>query len=122
MRSRYGGNGGAPRPNEIMQVMLGDHNVKISYWKAWRSREVALDYSQGSSGASYSLLADYLQRLVVENPGTISQMETQFEEGVGHRFKFLFLALGACVRGFEYMRDVVIVDGTTSVVNMVDAY
>ncbi|RID45841.1 hypothetical protein BRARA_I02536 [Brassica rapa] len=112
MRSRYVGNGGAPRPNEIMQVMLGDHDVKISYWKAWRSREVALEYSQGSSGASYKLLPDYLQRLVVANPGTISQLETQFQAGVGHRFKYLFLALGASVRGFEQMRNVIIVDGT----------
>ena len=34
MRSRYVGIGGAPRPKEIMQVMLGDHDVNISYWKA----------------------------------------------------------------------------------------
>lgn len=30
MRSRYVGNGGAPRPNEIIQVMLGDLDVNIS--------------------------------------------------------------------------------------------
>lgn len=93
MRPRYVGNGGAPRSNEIMQVMLGDHDVKISYWKAWRSREIALDYAKGSSGASYKLLPDYLHRLVVANPGTISEMETHFEAGVGHRFKYLFLLL-----------------------------
>lgn len=113
MRSRYVGNGGGPpKPNEIMQVMLGDHDVKISYWKAWRSREIALDNSQGSSAASYNLLPNYLRQLVLANPGTISHLETNFKTGFGHRFKYLFLALGASVRGFDQMRNVVIVDGT----------
>ena len=112
MRSRYLGNGAAPRPNEIMQVMLGDHDVNISYWKAWRAREVALDNAKGSSGASYNLLPDYLQRLVASNPGTLSQMETELEEGVGERFKYMFLAMGASVSGFKMMRSVVIIDGT----------
>ena len=112
MRSRYAGNSGPPRPNEIIQVMLGDHNVNISYWKAWRSREVALDYAKGSSGESYKLLPDYLQRLVVANPGTITHMETQFEAGFGHRFKYMFLALAASVNGFKRMRSVIIIDGT----------
>ena len=112
MRSRYAGNSGPPRPNEIIQVILGDHNVNISYWKAWRSREVALDYAKGSSGESYKLLPDYLQRLVVANPGTITHMETQFEAGFGHRFKYMFLALAASVNGFKRMRSVIIIDGT----------
>lgn len=94
MRCRYGGNGGAPKPNEIMQVMLGEHDVKISYWKAWRSREIALDNSQGSSSGSYNLIPNYLNQLVVANPGTISHLETNFQTGIGHRFKYLFLALG----------------------------
>lgn len=112
MRSRYVGVGGPPKPNEIMQVMRGDHDVNISYWKAWRSREVAQDNARGSSVHSYKLLPDYLNRLGVANPGSIFQMETHFQEGVGHRFKFLFLAFGASIRGFQHMRNVVIVDGT----------
>ncbi|KAF2556311.1 hypothetical protein F2Q68_00013327 [Brassica cretica] len=43
MKARFSGTGGGPRPSEIMQVMQGDHDVHISYWKAWRSREVALE-------------------------------------------------------------------------------
>ncbi|KAL0740981.1 hypothetical protein Bca4012_082494 [Brassica carinata] len=112
MRSRYVGNGGAPRPNEIIQVMLGDLNVNISYWKAWRSREIALEYAQGSSGASYKLLPDYLQRLALANPGTITEMETEFQAGFGYRFKYMFLALAASVNGFKHMRSVIIIDGT----------
>ncbi|XP_048622868.1 uncharacterized protein LOC106425904 [Brassica napus] len=42
MRARFVGNGMGPRPNEIVQVMLGDHNMRISYWMAWRSREAEI--------------------------------------------------------------------------------
>ncbi|CAG7874561.1 unnamed protein product, partial [Brassica rapa] len=56
MKGKFIGRGGGPRPNDIRQAMQGDHDVHISYWKAWRSRQVALDYAKGSSGASYNLL------------------------------------------------------------------
>lgn len=111
LKSRFTGNGCGPRPNEIMQVMLGDYNIRISYWKAWRSREVALQYAKGANATSYQLLPDYLQRLVVANPGTVAEMHTVYEAGVGHRFKYMFLALGACINGIKHMRNVIIIDG-----------
>lgn len=74
IKGRFLGNASGPRPNEIVQLMRGDYNVNISYWKAWRSREVAQEYAKGSSGASYKLLPDYLNRLVVANPGTIADL------------------------------------------------
>lgn len=60
MRSKYLGTGNGPRPNDIRDMMRSDHNVRISYWKAWRSREVAMDYVKGSSGQSYTRLPSYL--------------------------------------------------------------
>lgn len=38
MKARFAGRGGGKRPNDIRQAMEGDHDVHISYWKAWRSR------------------------------------------------------------------------------------
>lgn len=111
IKSRFSGNARGPRPNEIIEVMLSDHNVRISYWKAWRSREVALEYARGSCGASYELLPDYLHKLVVANPGTIAEVHTVYDATVGHRFKYMFLALGACITGFKHMRNVIIIDG-----------
>lgn len=40
LRQQFSGTGVGPRPREIRQVMRGEHAVNISYWKAWRSREV----------------------------------------------------------------------------------
>lgn len=112
MKARFAGRGGGPRPNDIMQAMQGDHDVHISYWKAWRSREVALDYAKGSCGASYNLLPAYLEKLVHANPGTITDIHTEYAEGLGHRFKYMFMALSASIDGYKSMRKVIIVDGT----------
>lgn len=112
LRQQFSGTGVGPRPREIRQVMRGDHAVNISYWKAWRSREVAVDIAKGSCGASYQSLPAYLERLVAANPGTIGHIHTEYVEDVGHRFKYMFLAMGACVKGFQHMRKVVVIDGT----------
>ncbi|XP_024014903.1 uncharacterized protein LOC112088840 [Eutrema salsugineum] len=71
-----------------------------------------MDNANGTCGSSYKLLPSYLQHVVIANPGTIISLETEIEEGVGQRFKYLFYAVGACVLGFKYMRKVVVVDGT----------
>ncbi|AAB61075.1 contains a short region of similarity to transposases [Arabidopsis thaliana] len=42
------------------------------------------------------------------NPGTISYVEVDAQQ----KFKYLFVALGACIEGFKVMRKVVIVDAT----------
>lgn len=112
MMARFAGRGGGPRPNDIMQAMQGDHGVHISYWKAWRSREIALDYAKGTCGASYNLLPGYLEKLAHANPATITDVHTEYTEGVGHRFKYMFMALAGSIEGYQFMRKVVIVDGT----------
>ncbi|XP_013639490.1 PREDICTED: uncharacterized protein LOC106344717 [Brassica oleracea var. oleracea] len=112
MKSKFAGRGGGPKPTEIMQAMRGEHDVPISYGKAWRSREVALDYAKGSAGASYNLLPSYLEKLVAANPGTIAEVHTESTGGIDDRFKYMFLALAASIAGFKYMRRVIVVDGT----------
>lgn len=112
MKEKFAGRGGSPRPNDIRQAMQGDHDVHILYWKAWRSREVALDYAKGSCGASYNFLPTYLEKLVMANPGSITQIHTEYADGIGHRLKYMFLDLAVSIEGYRFMRKVVIVDGT----------
>ncbi|RID77823.1 hypothetical protein BRARA_A00703 [Brassica rapa] len=112
LKQQFTGTGVGPRPGEIRQVMRGDHAVNISYWKAWRSREAAVEFAKGSCGASYQSLPNYLQRLIEANPGTLAHLDTEYVEGVGRRFKYMFIAMGASVKGFEFMRKVVVIDGT----------
>lgn len=113
MRQRYGGPGGVvPRPVSVREIMRNDHSVPISYWKAWRSREIAVSRGDGNVETAYLALPSYLAKLAEANPGSIMAIEsTEAAEGA-HRFKYLFLAFGASIRGFAYMRKVVIIDGT----------
>lgn len=112
MKARFNGSSGGPKPGGIRQVMQGDHDVRISYWKAWRSSEIALEYAKGNSRGSYNLFLDYLRKLAEANPGTLAEIETEYNEKIGNRFKYMFLAMGASIMGFEYMRKVVVVNGT----------
>lgn len=112
LRTKFGGACTGPRPREIKQMMNGDHHVDISYWKAWRSRDVAISKVKGTTTSSYLQLPNYLKRLVVANPGTITSLFTETIDSGGERFKYMFVAFGASIQGYEYMRKVIVVDGT----------
>ncbi|CAN7105826.1 unnamed protein product [Brassica rapa subsp. narinosa] len=45
------------------------------------------------------------------NPGTLAEIHAIYDAGVGHRFKYMFLALRASIDGFRHMRNVIIIDG-----------
>lgn len=108
MRERYGGGSGTdPRPGEVRELMSTEHRVPITYWKAWKSRESAIGQGSGSSEAAYQCLPSYS-----ENPGSTVALETVPAPDGEQRFKYLFLAFGASIQGFPYMRKVVIIDGT----------
>ncbi|KAL4021587.1 hypothetical protein IC575_020393 [Cucumis melo] len=81
----------------------------MSYEKAWRARENAYERVQGSPEESYNLLRRYGEALKFTNPGTIFHMELEDD----HFFKYLFMAVGPCVRGFlNCIRPVIVMDGT----------
>ena len=80
----------------------------MDYWKARRTLLAARDLVMGSSENGYQELPTYLQMIRMSNPGTLTQLEVDTK----NRFKYLFLAFGASIAGFPFMRKVVVVDGT----------
>ncbi|CAA7051646.1 unnamed protein product [Microthlaspi erraticum] len=112
MRSRYVGVARGPNLAAVQRAMLDHHRVRVSYWKAWRARELAMDSAKGSAAASYGLLPAYLHLLNVSNPGTITAIETEVDEAKQTRFKYCFVAFGGSVRGLEFIRKVMVIDGT----------
>ncbi|KAL0713917.1 hypothetical protein Bca4012_020895 [Brassica carinata] len=113
VRHRYGtGGAGGPRPGGLRDIMMNDHSVPITYWKAWKSREFAMDQGTGNADASYLGLPAYLKQLAIANPGTIVSLETTPAPDGAQRFKYLFLSYSASVQGYPFMRNVVIIDGT----------
>ncbi|CAN6998763.1 unnamed protein product [Brassica oleracea var. botrytis] len=64
LRNRYGGTGGVgPRPGAVMEIMRNVHSIPITYWKAWKSREIAIDRGSGNADTSYLALPTYLAKL-----------------------------------------------------------
>ncbi|XP_013589436.1 PREDICTED: uncharacterized protein LOC106297819 [Brassica oleracea var. oleracea] len=63
---------------------------------------------RGSAEDGYERLPSYLEQIKAANPGSITAIELDSL----NRFKYLFLAFGASIRGFKYQRRVIVVDGT----------
>lgn len=63
---------------------------------------------RGTSENGYEDLPSYLYLIRKANPGTLTRLAIDEED----RFKFVFIAFGASIHGFQFMRKVVVVDGT----------
>lgn len=111
MRSRYSGVGVGPSPIALRQALRDEHSVNVSYWKAWRARELAMDMAKGSAAGSFRLLPTYFHMLEQANTGTITELQTEVDVNGDERFKYCFVALGASVKGWRFMRNVLIIDG-----------
>ncbi|KAL5573307.1 hypothetical protein UlMin_022904 [Ulmus minor] len=86
------------KPRDVIDDMKRKFGVDISYSVAWRGREYAYEnLSLGTPEQSYSLLPGYLHMLRETNPD---------------RFKYLFIAFDASIKGFQYCRPVVSIDAT----------
>lgn len=55
-------------PTDIVEDMMSEYNVSISYQKAWRSKEKALEKVRGNPH-DYSLIPSWLYMLKKTNPG-----------------------------------------------------
>ncbi|XP_073120890.1 uncharacterized protein [Henckelia pumila] len=91
-----------------MAMIRNNMNADISYYKAWRGKELADNILKGDPTKSFTLLPCYLHMVEKMNRGSITDICIDEK----NRFKYMFLAFGACVRGYRSMRKVVSIDGT----------
>ncbi|PWA89680.1 transposase, MuDR, MULE transposase domain protein [Artemisia annua] len=95
------------KPKDIQLDMNLALNIDISYKKAWRGKQIALQATQGCPKASYEQLPYYFHYLKLANEGTVTHIDTD-DEG---QFKQCFLAFGVAVRSFlRFMRPLIIID------------
>lgn len=95
-------------PQDIMRDMKEEYGVKISYEKAWRARECALNMIRGTPEESYENVLSYLYMLKHKNPGSVTHLGTDSS----NHFKYLFMALGASIHGWPHCRPVIVVEET----------
>ncbi|XP_013633119.1 PREDICTED: uncharacterized protein LOC106338765 [Brassica oleracea var. oleracea] len=90
MQSRFVGIKRGPTAATIRKILLNEFHVNVSYWKAWRARELAMDHAMGTMVGSSSLIPAYLALLQSSNEGTTCFLQR-----------------------YQSMRKVVVVDGTS---------
>ena len=95
-------------PGDIRKDMMDNYGVSMSYDKAYRSREKALEMIRGKPDESYAKLPKYLHMIKVTNPGSV----TDFVTNSDGNFKYMYMALAASIQGWIHCKPIVVVDGT----------
>ncbi|XP_073138354.1 uncharacterized protein [Henckelia pumila] len=91
-----------------IQTMMQNTGAEISYFKAWKARQLTINQPREDPTESFKLLPAYLYMLEQVNPGTSTHLNVNPDGS----FKYMFLAYSACIAGFTYMQKVISVDGT----------
>ncbi|XP_073317938.1 uncharacterized protein [Primulina huaijiensis] len=89
-------------------TMMQNKRLGVSYYKAWKGKQFALNHLRGDPEESYRTLPAYLFVVKQVNKVTITHLETNSSG----RFKYMFLAYGVCIFGFRRMRKIIAIDGT----------
>ena len=93
---------------DIMRDVQLEFGISISYMKAYRSREVALECIRGNPEESYTLLPSFLYMIQETNPGSIVDLKTTED----NTFLYAFMALKASIDGWQHCIPIIVVDGT----------
>jgi len=107
-----------PVPMDLQKLILEDLRVSASYSKCYRAREKAVVDVLGEDDDSFTKLAEYMELIKMTNLGnmtnlgSMTDLVTDIEENGDERFLYMFLAFGASIQGFRYLRRVLVVDGT----------
>ncbi|XP_013594647.1 PREDICTED: uncharacterized protein LOC106302746 [Brassica oleracea var. oleracea] len=88
-----------------MRNMFG---MKLDYNTSYRALLSAQELVRGTAEDGYENLPSYLRQIEISNPGTVTCLVKDGE----NRFKYLFLSFAASIAGFNYLRRVIVVDGT----------
>ncbi|XP_022143568.1 uncharacterized protein LOC111013438 [Momordica charantia] len=97
------------RTKHIKEDVRKQCGVNLSYLKAYHAQELAYAMLRDQPEDSYADLHAYDEALKIENTGTVFQVQTD----VFGNFRYMFMAMGASIRGFKTtIRHVLMVDDT----------
>ncbi|XP_016514107.2 uncharacterized protein LOC107830927 [Nicotiana tabacum] len=95
-------------PKDIQFDMLSEHDVNLTYMKAWRAKEKALQFLRGHPTDSYRKLPSYLYILEKPYPRSVVKLKKTDDDC----FLYVVDAICTSISGWEYCRPVVVVYGT----------
>jgi zinc finger SWIM domain-containing protein 3 len=88
-------------PKVIQDHFKDIYGIRISYMKAYRGRERAIKFINGSHEEAYSRLPKYCEEIQHSNPGSTVQLDV---DPTTRRFKRVFISFAASAMGFAYCR------------------
>ena len=95
------------QPKHIMECIRDVYQLDIGYTKAHSALAYAREMVRGTHASGYQDLPSNLHKIKQANPDTITELELDAEK----MFKYLFIDFGACIKGFPFMRRVIVIDG-----------
>ncbi|GJR59125.1 mutator type transposase [Tanacetum coccineum] len=99
----------------VQDQMQKQFKVGLSNMKAFRAKRIASDIMTGSYREQYSLLREYAQKLINQNPGTTVRIDVQQEpnpESLTRIFRRVYVCLGALKQDFRSCgREILELDG-----------
>lgn len=96
------------RPSQIVIDIKTQHMVDITYSKAFRAKELALERIHGSHVDAYKGMPKYCSDIEKTNLNSVTKLECTSE----NQFKRVFIAYGACATGLTHCRPLIGLDGT----------
>ena len=101
-------------PKSIICAVEEKFKYKISYNKAYRAKQKALEMRWGTYEASYHNLPSLLHTICQRNPVSFYDLKTYpcVQRPGKQVLQRSFLALGACIEAFRHCRPVICIDGT----------
>ncbi|XP_019259015.1 PREDICTED: protein FAR1-RELATED SEQUENCE 4-like [Nicotiana attenuata] len=88
--------------------MNKQYGLQMTYMQAWRSKEYAVQVLRGNPSESYEKLPSYFYMLVLTNPVSVVNLKKTEED----LFMYAFVALYPSIKGWQYCKPVVVVEGT----------
>ncbi|XP_010445188.1 PREDICTED: uncharacterized protein LOC104727815 [Camelina sativa] len=95
-------------PQHIEDSMRTMFGMTLDYTTSYRALQYAQEYVRGSAESGYEKLPYCLWKIEQSKPGSVIDLVVDDE----HRFKYLFISFDASIRCFNYVRRVIVVDGT----------
>ncbi|KAL9673864.1 hypothetical protein QQ045_030126 [Rhodiola kirilowii] len=99
-------------PYKVQALMRSKYGYKISYMKAWKSRQKALLHIFGDWEASFEKLPAYMDMLKESNPGSIVHWDTSMLDSGRVSLNRVFWSFAPAIEGFKHCRPVISIDAT----------
>ncbi|KAL5724302.1 hypothetical protein ACHQM5_007580 [Ranunculus cassubicifolius] len=85
------------KPKDIVTDIKEEYGIELTYYQAWRGKEIAKEQIRGSYKEAYSQLPLLCEKITETNPGSFATFATK-DDSSFHR---LFISFYASLHGFQ---------------------